>query len=315
MAKKYKFLTDEQVDQFMQEGYIILRGAFSKEKAAAWSEDVWIRLDMDPNDMKTWDREWINMPVIRSEKIETFSPAAWGAMLELIGGIDRLRMDRDSWGDNFIVNLGLPEHHNKEPPHPKDLNSWHADGDSYRHYLDSPEVGLLMIPLFSKIEPQGGCTFISPDGLTKVIQFLKEHPEGVGPGGLPIPFGEIIKSSEHFIELTGEPGDVVLCHPYMMHTKSQNNLRVPRFMINPWAALNQPHNFKRSNVDDYSLVELKTLKDLGRTPEEGYEFEITRPRFDKPSKRHDIQAAWKAQELERLRKVGRAPTVVSTLVS
>ena len=53
---------DEQVDQFMQEGYIILKGAFSKEKAAAWSEDVWIRLDMDPNDMKTWDREWINMP-------------------------------------------------------------------------------------------------------------------------------------------------------------------------------------------------------------------------------------------------------------
>lgn len=36
--------------------------------------------------------------VINSEKIETFSPLAYGAMLELIGGADRLRQDRDEWG-------------------------------------------------------------------------------------------------------------------------------------------------------------------------------------------------------------------------
>ncbi|ORX37947.1 hypothetical protein BD324DRAFT_623919 [Kockovaella imperatae] len=318
MAKKYKFLTDEQVESFMRDGYIKLEGAFSKEKAEAWKQDAWIRLDMDPNDMSTWNREWINMPVIRSEKIEDFSPVAWGAMLELIGGIERLRMDRDSWGDNFIVNLGTPETHNAEPPHPRDLDAWHCDGDSYKHFLDSPEVALLMIPLFSKVESKGGCTFISPDATTKIIEFLRDHPEGVGGGDgapwKPTP-GEMVKASHQFIECTGEPGDVFLCHPLMMHTKSQNNTRVPRFMINPWAALNEPHKFKRDNTDDYSLVELKTLKELGRTPEEGYDFRATTERKAAPSKRHGIQAEWKRQELERLARAGIVPRVISTLVS
>ena len=86
-------------------------------------------------------------------------------------------------------------------------------------------------------------------------------------------------------------------------------------MINPWAALNKPHCYKRDNVDDYSLVELKTLKDLGRTPEEGYDFKPTTPRRDLPTKRHGVQAAWKEEEMARLAAIGRLPKVASTLVS
>ena len=86
-------------------------------------------------------------------------------------------------------------------------------------------------------------------------------------------------------------------------------------MINPWAALNEPHVFKRDNVNDYSLVELKTLKDLGRTPEEGYDFKPTMERASKPSKRHAVQAQWKDEQLARLAKIGRLPTKASTLVS
>lgn len=108
-----------------------------------------------------------------------------------------------------------------------------------------------------------------------------------------------------------------MCHPFMLHTASQNNTAIPRFMINPWAALNEPHKYKRDNVDDYSLVELKTLKDLGKTPEEGYDFKPLSPRrdlFDKSQPRGD-QLKWRDEELARLAKAGRAPKQVSALAS
>ena len=32
------------------------------------------------------------------------------------------------------------------------------------------------------------------------------------------------------VELTGEPGDAVICHPAIFHARSDNRLDVPRFM-------------------------------------------------------------------------------------
>ncbi len=83
MSTKYKYLTgrsssssstsscstpraepfaDNQVHDFMTNGFLRLSKAFSPEKAAEWTKDVWTRLGMDPNDQSTWDKEWINMP-------------------------------------------------------------------------------------------------------------------------------------------------------------------------------------------------------------------------------------------------------------
>jgi hypothetical protein len=42
---------------------------------------------------------------------------------------------------------------------------WHKDGDFFRHFLDSPEQGLLTIVLWSDIEERGGGTFIAPDSV------------------------------------------------------------------------------------------------------------------------------------------------------
>ena len=63
--------------------------------------------------------------------------------------------------------------------------------------------------------------------------------------------------------MTGEIGDVVLMHPLMMHSASKNHLREARIITNPPVALREPFNFNRENPDDFSLVELKTLKALG----------------------------------------------------
>lgn len=95
---------------------------------------------------------------------------------------------------------------------------------------------------------------------------------------------------------------VVLIHPLMLHSASHNNTRIPRIITNPPVSLKEPFIFNRSNPDDYSLVELKTLKALGATPEKGYDFAITQPRERVVPERVKVQSVMKVQELERLNK-------------
>ncbi|KAH9949865.1 hypothetical protein B0H21DRAFT_706795 [Amylocystis lapponica] len=52
-------------------------------------------------------------------------------------------------------------------------------------------------------------------------------------------------------------------HSFMLHSASKNHLREPRVITNPPVSLKAPFNFTRENPDDYSLVELKTLRALG----------------------------------------------------
>lgn len=96
---------------------------------------------------------------------------------------------------------------------------------------------------------------------------------------------------ETFHEMTGKKGDVILMHPLMLHSASRNGRRsistyqvdpfsgseldssflaidadqdLPIGVItNPLVALSAPFEFQRANPADYSLVELKTIADLG----------------------------------------------------
>ncbi|KAI0706197.1 hypothetical protein BC835DRAFT_15079 [Cytidiella melzeri] len=323
MGQQYKGLTAEQVDFFMENGYVVIKQAFTRGKAAEWMENMWLRLGMDPNDKSTWTKERIHMPVHRREKVADFAPKAWAAITDLLGGEERIDEQASSWGDSFIVNLGTPETEGASPVHPSDLDNWHCDGDFFVHYLDSPEQALLVIPIFSDIQPRGGGTYIAPDGIDMIAQYLAAHPEGViledrtfrpstststtakkwqdDPGFWS--HLEQVKRCQHFVEVTGEVGDVVLLHPLMLHTASKNNLRVPRVITNPPVGLRAPFNFNRENVEDFSLVEKKTLKALGV---DRLEFEPTTERRMIVPKRVLIQRAMLEAEQKRLEALKRS---------
>ena len=92
-------------------------------------------------------------------------------------------------------------------------------------------------------------------------------------------------------------GDVVLMHPLMLHSASKNHLRVPRVIANPPVALKEPFRFDRENPEEYSLVELKTLKELGK---EKFDFKITTERRTIVPKRVIEANRMKEQEKKRL---------------
>ena len=182
------------------------------------------------------------------------------------------------------------------------------------HYLDSPEQALLVIPIYSDIKPGGGGTFISPDSIGLIANYLAAHPEGVLPTELsftpstsqytnpkddPGYWSHLkeIKRCQRFAEMTGEIGDVVLLHPLMMHSASKNHLRIPRVIINPPVSLKEPFNFNREDPADYSLVERKTLDALGV---DRYDFKITTERRRIVPARILIQQKMREDEMRRL---------------
>lgn len=272
---------------------------------------------MSPTDKSTWTRMKTHMPHHRTFDAAEFAPRAWAAICELCGGEDRITPESRLWRDGLIVNLGTAELEGK-PVAPQDLDNWHVDGDFFVHYLDSPEQGLLVTPLYSDIVPGGGATFICPEAIPKVAQHLHDHPEGVSPRMAPRDHPDFsgernpgwcaatARASSHFVEATGNCGDVYLLHPLMLHSASSNPLRRLRIIANPPVHLREPFRFDRED-SNFSLVERTTLRALGKDRLD--EWKITVPRERIVPLRIKIQEQMKLEEtkrLEELRKVSAA---------
>lgn len=110
-----------------------------------------------------------------------------------------------------------------------------------------------------------------------------------------------VASDASFHEMTGEVGDVYLLHPFMVHSASKNATRIPRVITNPNMALNAPFRFDRDAGEEFSLVEQKTLQELGfPTGLKGWKIEGEREMI--VPKRIKMQEEMKERERERLAK-------------
>jgi ectoine hydroxylase-related dioxygenase (phytanoyl-CoA dioxygenase family) len=309
MAAKPAPLTAAEKEHFLAHGWIRLSNCFTREQAEAATRSVWTRLGMDPDNKSTWTEERIHMPGHGEFDASEFAPRAWAAVCELCGGEDRVTPESKMWRDTFIVNLGSPG--GKKMP-PQDFKGWHVDGDFFIHYLDSPEQGLLVIPLFTDIVPDGGATFLCPDAMKKVAQHLYQNPAGVNPHMFPRgherfyhhPFGsqtaffnDLAMESTEFVEAHGSVGDVFLLHPLMLHAASNNPLRHVRIITNPPVSLKEPFCFDRPD-GNYSLVEKTTMAALGMDDLKGWT--ATAPREAVIPERVMIQEQMKMEELKRL---------------
>jgi len=286
-----RVLSAEQIEHFIEHGYVIMRSAFPRETASQWVDQGFKRLGYDRHDRSTWAAPRHHMPSMNRVAVPEFAPTVWSAVCELLGGEERVQQPYN-WSDSFIMNLGIGADQPWMPPSAA-AKGWHKDGDFFKHFLDSPEQGLLTIVCWTDMIHQGGGTFIAPDSVGVVARYLADHPEGVSPNG----FGGLINDCREFIELTGQAGDVVLHHPYMLHATSQNVLRVERAITNPPVSLKEPMNFNRPNPADFSPLEKGVLRGLGV---ERYDFKPTTPREKLVPARVHAQAKQLEEEKARL---------------
>ena len=243
-------LSEREVDHFLQHGYVVVKDCFDPASVQAWIDRAWVRFGYDRDDPGQWHEKRIHLSKLDEVDAKDFAPRAWAAAVQLLGGEDRVELPW-RWNDGFIANMGVGDDRPWQPPS-AEVTGWHKDGDFFRHFLDSPEQGLLTIVLWTDMHHRGGGTYIATDSVPVIARHLAGHPEGVLPTDFD--FGALARQCTSFVELTGRAGDVVLMHPYLLHATSQNVIKHGRLITNPPIALREPMQFDRARPGDHSPV-------------------------------------------------------------
>lgn len=171
---KCELLTRADAQLFVENGYVVVKQVFSKRYAREICDGAWDELNNDygvnQSDPTTWRRLFLGhrgMPGhvrLRGKRkfinLEKQQPKALQGQLDVIGGRQSLpdQGRKLAWSYGSIGNLGGFDGPTWQQPSPKQPG-WHKDGWHFRHFLNSPEQGLLTVPIYSDIQPRSGGTF------------------------------------------------------------------------------------------------------------------------------------------------------------
>jgi len=257
-------LSADQVERFIADGYVHLRGAFPRALADAVVAGAhrrlrdqptrWLQGDRapelaarvasyDPDDPQSWPEGRVDLLGDRRFAIGEFSPSCDRAITQLLG---RARLRNRAWTNSLIINYpsrstgaGAVAVANASGQPELDWESWHLDAPSTRTRLTELRAGLLVFVLFGDVEPNGGNTWLTLDSPAKVARALAARPEGVDfcrPDTAPA----ITSTCARPFEITGEAGDIFLVHPLMLHSASVNRSARIRWMGNPMIYVEEP---------------------------------------------------------------------------
>jgi hypothetical protein len=226
-------------DEFVRDGMVVVEGALDP----AFCEDVIARrlrmLGVVEADRRTWPRGWRNLPATITYPLEDVAPAAATVLHEIVGGRDALGFH--DLPDNLILNFPDPDATWWAPGDGGAPQAgWHKDGDWFRHFLDSPEQGLLGIVFWRDVDEEQGATYIVADSIPAVARLLERHPEGIAP---PVDVREIVAASRDRRALTGRQGTIVWAHPFLVHSGSVNATDRIRIISNTAVTLRRPPVF------------------------------------------------------------------------
>jgi hypothetical protein len=246
-------LTSSEIDHFVQRGFVVIKDAVQKDVREEWYRKGLQRLAR----VKAIPANGIiELTHTKSEFFHTIAPRAWKAITQLLGGEERVMVPEIR--DDFNFNTQTVADHQWLSPS-EQQTGWHIDGDYFKRFLDSPEQGLLCLILWSSVGEKEGGTFLACDSIGKVAHLLVNSTQGLDPRQ----FSLLYKECRDFVELTGDAGDVVLCHPYMIHAPSPKTRDNVRLLTNPPISLLEPMQFNRPNPVEFSPLENSILRSLG----------------------------------------------------
>lgn len=290
----YRVLSEEQTEQFIERGWTQVEAAFPRDRALAAQDFLWDRLaerGVRREDRATWTEPIVHIQETYSDPV--FQACATerlaDAVEDLVGPGRWNGRDRTgNWGW-WPVNFGK----GSDAPWDVPTTGWHWDGQHFRHHVDSPEQGLLLLCMFSEIGPRGGGTLVAEGSHRIVARLLRRHPEGMEhrdaiatclrrhpwlaelTGNAPPTEQDRVARfmdrterdadglSLRVVEITASPGDVFLCHPFLIHAASPNHSGVPRFMCNRTTPLRERMHLEGPDADR-SPVEISIRRALAK---------------------------------------------------
>ena len=226
-------LSPDQINRFINDGFIKIEDAFPKEVADTCRAILWKATGCDPNDPSTWTKPVIRIGELEHESFKTSinTPILKTAFDQLVG--------KDNWLPKTSVGSFPIRFPSKELATD---TGWHVDasfaGEDPNDYLkwrinvQSKGRALLMLFLYSDITEKDAPTIIKVGSHLYVAKMLE--PEG--EKGLSFPELADRLNSLPELELalaTGKAGTVYLCHPFLVHAAQHHHGTNPKFMAQP----------------------------------------------------------------------------------
>jgi hypothetical protein len=249
-------LTSSDLHRFERDGYVVVRQAFSPDDSLAMEGRWWRELE-DVHGIRRGDRtSWHQLPgdlkAAKRDPIQAriLTERVRGVLDDLLG--EAAWLPPRDWGRPLVT---FPEPGTWDLP----ARLWHWDNPCGLH-LDHPRA-LFVVSFIGPVAPQGGGTLILAGSPRLLIQRERKIPAGEPAGSgvriwdrfhrsdpwlmaltghAPAPADRIAAFMQgdtiidgvpmRVVELTGEPGDMVFCHPLMVHCKAPNRGTRPRFM-------------------------------------------------------------------------------------
>lgn len=236
-------LTSDEVEDFIRDGFTVVRGAFSKELAAQCREEIWARVeDLAPrrDEPSTWSQPEIRVPCPEGPLFAEVgtSPSLWDAYDQLIGPGRWPR--RQGVGGAVVIRFPSEE-------------SVHIGGDGWQIESNYPVNGvqwsdvhsttraLLTLFLFSDVTIDDAPTALLTGSHVDAAQLLATMLDGMAWAEVRprLPATTFERPNAFAV---GEAGDVYLVHPFLAHRSTWPH-RGPnvRFVAQPSVWLHTPY--------------------------------------------------------------------------
>ena len=247
-------LNEEQLEQFVNEGFVKIENAIPQQICEEIREILWNDTGVDKNVPATWTKPVIRLWFYNQEPFnKAVNMPALTAAYDQLAGKGKW-IPRDSIG-TFPIRFPVDED-------PGDTG-WHVDssfpGDDMNDFTKwminvfSKGRALLMLFIFSDIGEKDAPTVIKKGSHMDVAKIL----EPFGEDGLAfMELGgklEVVLHREDALA-TGNAGTVYLCHPFIVHAAQPHRGTVPRFLAQPALEMREPLNFS-GKIEDAPPVE------------------------------------------------------------
>jgi hypothetical protein len=253
-------LTQAQVQAFARDGFVKVAQAFPRELADTCTTLLWQHIGADPDDPASWPGpvRWVHAMDEEPFVAAANTPVLLAAFDQLVGP--------GRWAPRPSIGafpLRFP--HETEP----DDAGWHVESSfrpepdaPYRTNLYSRERALLMLFLFTEVDRDNAPTRIRVGSHLDVPPVLAPFGEAGAELRTLGPLVDRASAHRPVALATGTPGDVFLCHPFLVHAAQPHHGTRPRFLAQPPLRLYQPLCLDRPD-DDHSVVESTIRQALG----------------------------------------------------
>ena len=243
-----KQLSTGELREFIENGFLMLRGIFDRRLAQSVVPLVWNEMTELVDEPFTWTQPIrIVEKVLGSLPIDEILTERYCGSLDDLCGSGKWETNR---GVGYWVNIFPQAPASHLPCRPLDF---HIDTKTSAD-PNAANLGLVAVEFFSDVEIGGGGTGIRVGSHRYVARIAADTGFQANDDEVGL---RALGPTAHLpvVQVTARAGDVLLMHPFTLHGSSSNITKQVRIAANRPISLFEPMNFCRPDSNMYSPVE------------------------------------------------------------